>query len=287
MMAQLPKNSRPIKIQDSRTGKILFFPSLASCSRAININPNFIWLIANKKIKGLKGYSLPNSGYVWKKQGQHFKKKFSIKNWRTGEVTEYDSLTECSKELNVPLQTVSEINCGRRVFYGDYCMPQTDYQPTIIAVKNLKDGEVSEFDSITEAARTLGISLDKVKQICSAPSFRWKNFASTNFSEKLVPYILDKKTGTKTPFFCRLMKNPKSKNQYYRLFQKRLAADERYLAVGGTATKQYKYKIRNTETGEEYYAFSLQDFCKKHGFPMDALYRRSVKNPTPFEVVEG
>lgn len=213
-------------------------------------------------------------------KGQHFTKPFSIKNWKTKKIFSFPSLTACAEKLGVSIQIVSDINCGRRVRYGDFCMPHVDYAPKVHRIRDLRSGKVLEFPNLLEARKGLGIASDSVKRILADPTYRRKYFAHPSFNGVL-PVVVNRRTGTRRTVFT---SGRKDKPLYYLVNCKRIPANDTLVVEG---CRDYKYKIVNKETGEEFFTMTLKDFAKKHGFKPEELYVRRKKNPLPFEIVEG
>lgn len=175
--------NHPITIQNAKTGALSHFPSISACSRAIKVNVNLLYQIYHGKIKGSRGYCLPGSDYVWRKQGEYFKKKFKIKNWRTGQIRTFSSQTNCAKRLGLTCQIVSDLKCKRRERYGDFCLPEVNFVPKVFRVKNLKTGKIKTYTSVKTAARAMGCNPYNVSEITRNVT-RWKHFSHVDYIPK-------------------------------------------------------------------------------------------------------
>lgn len=110
--------------------------------------------------------------------GKHLRRKVRGTHHITGEIVEFNSMTDAANQLNLAAGNISRgIAKGFRV--GDYLWEKIDDKPKSFAIygKRILDGKIiHHFDSIREAARVLGTGdAGGVRKALKNPSrYSWK-----------------------------------------------------------------------------------------------------------------
>lgn len=218
-------------------------------------------------------------------KGFHLKKEIKLKNWKTGKIFSFDSLTQASKKFNIPLQSISDLKTGRRNWAGDFCRINENYCPkSKIQIKDLKIEKILEFPSLKNASKKLKIGIHSIKRILKEPSYRRKNYGNISYPYK-IPNIIQKFNKTKIPVFNtqELAERLKisCRKAYYFLNEKRIPYNLQWELEG---FRDYKYLIRHSPTGNIHRAMSLKQFAEIRGMNPYDFYSR--KN-TGYEIISG
>jgi len=215
----------------------------------------------------------------------HWNKKLSIKNWKTGEILNFDSQIEFCKKYKIPIQACSDVFCRRRKFYKQFSLP--DFQPNFFkyGILNLKNSKILKFKSISAASKILHIDNGAIKKLVTNPNFRHGNLAHVDFQDwDSIPKVRNKCNGQITTVFdikkFAEQNNLTYKHVYYFLNAKRIASDSKFELLG---QRNFKYKIEDLKSGQVFGALKLCDFAERKGFYKSKLYTRNKR----FEVIEG
>lgn len=224
-----------------------------------------------------------------KHNGKHFYKKFTVRNWKTNELIKGDSQAEFCRKHHLSQFAFSDIMTKKRIYYLDYCHP--DYSSnyinnifTKIKIKNLETNEILNFKNKLSAAKYLNFSSQVINKILTDKNYRRGKFANVNFTGS-VPIVVDKETASKIPIFQikdlqKMGYFTENHRARYFLQLSRIPNNKR-LSLHGN--KNYKYRIKNKETGEIFTCMRLKEFAVKNGLKGNSLYFKNDK----FEIIEG
>lgn len=218
-------------------------------------------------------------------KGEHFIKKCSFKNWETGEIVRFNSLTECAEHIGVSVQQICDLKNGRRKAVKNLCRVRDSYNPFKVEVKNLKSNEVLKFKTLSDASKELKVSTHTIAKVSNGINVRSRHIASPDYSSP-IPNLICRDTGLKLPIYsiAQLSKenNIPLKRLHYFVNVKRISMDNDFILEGA---RTFKYKIINKKTGQIFTARTLKDFAEEQHIKVGQIYTKNKK--CPFEVIEG
>lgn len=100
---------------------------------------------------------------------KHRAKKLILKHIETGEIIEFESISDAARKLGTSNVQLSLLLRGEYKRSGSYCLPDTDTKifDKSVTLKNSKTGECITFVNQIDAAKTIGVSTGKISDLLS------------------------------------------------------------------------------------------------------------------------